>query len=91
MTSGTIIKKMKSISIAALKILTILLGLVLFLVLIVVGTEGGTQWTMSRILNVASDNSPYRFSVEELNGTLLDEITFTNFSVTADDPTGITI
>ena len=90
MTSGTIIKKMKSISIAALKILTFLLGLVLFLVLIAVGTEGGTQWTMSRILNVASDNSPYRFSVEELNGTLLDEITFTNFSVTADDPTGIT-
>ncbi|MBT5484908.1 MAG: hypothetical protein HOH14_09180 [Gammaproteobacteria bacterium] len=90
MTPGTIIKSLKSISITAVKSLVFLVGLVLSLVLLAVGTEGGSNWTIKRILNVASDNSSYRFSLEALNGTLLDELTFTNFSVTADDPAGIT-
>ena len=89
MIPGTILKNLKSASVTALKSLAFLISLVLFLVLIAVGTEGGSKWTMKRLLGVASDNSPYRFSLEDMQGTLLDELTFTNFSVIADEPTGI--
>lgn len=54
------------------KSLVFFLGLAIFMILIALGTEAGSAWTVKRAMQLVSDSSSYELSFEEMNGVLLD-------------------
>ena len=72
------------------KSLAFLLALVIFMLLIAVGTEAGSAWTVKRALQWVSGSSSYELSFEEMNGLLLDELSFTNLNL-RDSETGMSM
>ena len=72
------------------KSLVFFLGLAIFMILIALGTEAGSAWTVKRAMQLVSDSSSYELSFEEMNGVLLDELTFSNLNI-RDIETGMTM
>lgn len=79
-----------SVAKITMKSLVFVLGLAIFMILIAVGTEVGSAWTLKRALQFVSDSSTYELSFEEMNGVLRDEISFVNLSI-RDTETGMTM
>ncbi len=79
-----------SVAKKAIKSLGFVLGLAIFMLLIAVGTEAGSAWTLKRALQFVSDSGAYELSFEEMNGVLLDEISLVNLSI-RDTESGMTM
>jgi len=79
-----------SVAKITMKSLGFVLALAVFMLLTAVGTEAGSAWTLKRAFQFVSDSSTYELSFEEMNGVLLDEISFVNLSI-RDTETGMTM